>query len=249
MKRKRILPCLDVQAGKVVKGKKFQDVQEIADPLTLAKRYVDAGADELVLYHIADQQIHQASWIQFIKDVAQAVSVPLTVGGGLYSIETIEEVFKAGAQKVSLNSVLLNNPQFLAEAVAQFGGERIVVSMDVSEVSDGVWKVFRNGGRDNTEIDAVTWAQQCEATGAGELVINSIDGDGVKNGYDLQLMQRLREAVDIPLIASGGAGEMVHFRDAFTIGKADGALAASVFHYNEIDIGELKQYLRQTTNA
>lgn len=240
----RIIPCLDIDEGKVVKGKQFKNIQAIADPLLLAKKYVASGADELVLYDITASLEKHEILIDLIESLAREVSIPLTVGGGICTLGDIEKVFKAGADKVSLNSIILEKPQFLKEAAARFGSHKIVLSMDVQEVATGSWQVFAKGGRVNTRLDAIDWAKQCASNGAGEIVLNSIDGDGEKSGYQLRLTKAVSEAVQIPVIASGGAGEMKHFRDAFLIGKADGALAASVFHYDEIDIGQLKQDLQ-----
>lgn len=245
MRRNRIIPCLDVDEGKVVKGKQFKNIQAIADPLILARKYVASGADELVFYDITASIEQRDVFLDLIESLATEVSIPFMVGGGIRTTEDIEKVLKAGADKVSLNSSVLDCPQFLKEAVARFGSHKIVLSMDVQEVTEGTWQVFAKGGRVNTGMDAIDWAKQCAANGAGEIVLNSIDGDGEKNGYQLRLTKAISEAVQIPVIASGGAGEMKHFRDAFLLGKADGALAASVFHYDEIDIGELKQYLQE----
>lgn len=242
--RNRIIACLDVDKGKVVKGQKFQNVKEVADPLTLAKKYVKDGVDELVFYDITATSENRGLFTELISEIAKEVPIPFTVGGGIRTLEDIQTVLDAGADKVSLNSVVLGNPNFIKEAAEQFGREKIVFSMDVKEVMPSIWQVFSKGGRENTGIDAVEWAIQGEENGAGEIVLNSIDGDGEKNGYQIQLTKTIAEAVQIPVIASGGAGKMEHFKTALTDGKADGALAASVFHYNEIDIGALKKYLR-----
>lgn len=241
--RNRIIPCLDVDKGKVVKGQKFENVKEVADPLTLAKKYVADGADELVFYDITASTENRALFIDLIAEIAKEVPIPFTVGGGIRTLQDIEKVLEAGADKVSLNSVVLGNPNFIKEAAEKFGREKIVFSMDVKEVAPSKWQVFAKGGRENTGIDAVEWALQGESNGAGEIVLNSIDEDGEKKGYQLELTRAIAEAVQIPVIASGGAGKIEHFKEALTVGKADGALAASVFHYNEIDIDTLKKYL------
>ena len=245
MNSSRIIPCLDVDKGKVVKGQKFQNVKEVADPLTLAKKYVKDGADELVFYDITASTENRGLFIELISEIAKEVPVPFTVGGGIRTLADIQTVLDAGADKVSLNSVVLENPDFIREASEKFGHEKIIFSMDVQEVAPSKWQVFAKGGRENTGLDAIEWAVQGEVNGAGEIVLNSIDGDGEKNGYDLELTRKVSEAVKIPVIASGGAGKMVHFKEALTIGKASGVLAASVFHYDEIEINELKAYLEK----
>lgn len=246
MGRPRIIPCLDVDGGKVVKGKRFKQIKEVADPLVLAKKYVADGADELVFYDITASIEQRDVFTEVIQTLAKEVSIPFIVGGGIRTVEDIERVLLAGADKVSLNSVVLENPLIIKEAAERFGREKVILSMDVQEVAPSTWQVFAQGGRVNTGIDAVEWAQQGEANGAGEIVLNSIDGDGEREGYHLALTKAVSEAVQIPVIASGGAGKMADFRDAYLIGKADGALAASVFHYHDIDIRELKHYLEET---
>lgn len=243
--RNRIIPCLDVDKGKVVKGRKFQDVREVADPLTLAKKYVADGADELVFYDITASTENRGLFIELIAEIAEKVTIPFTVGGGIRTLEDIQKVLDAGADKVSLNSVVLKNPSFIKEAADRFGGGKIVFSMDVKEVGPSNWQVFAKGGRENTGLDAVEWAMQGVANGAGEIVLNSIDEDGEKSGYNLALTKTIAEAVEIPVVASGGAGTMAHFKEALTEGKADAALAASVFHYDEIQIPQLKKYLAE----
>ncbi|WP_075527236.1 imidazole glycerol phosphate synthase subunit HisF [Sporosarcina ureilytica] len=241
----RIIPCLDVDKGKVVKGRKFKDVQEVADPLTLAKKYVHDGADELVFYDITASSEKRAVFIELIAQLAKEVPIPFTVGGGIRSLDDIQSVIDVGADKVSLNSVVLENPSFIAEAAKKFGSEKIVFSMDVKEVAPSTWHVFARGGQKDTGLDAIEWALQGEANGAGEIVLNSIDGDGEKDGYSLELTKIIAEAVSIPVVASGGAGKMEDFKTVLTEGKADAALAASVFHYEEITIQDLKAYLKE----
>ncbi|MCG7335680.1 imidazole glycerol phosphate synthase subunit HisF [Sporosarcina sp. ACRSM] len=249
MASNRIIPCLDFDNGKVVKGKKFLDVKEVADPLTLAKKYVADGADELVFYDIAASTKNRAIFLDLIAEIAKEVPIPFIVGGGIRTIEDIEKIFAAGGDKVSINSAALNNPSLIEEAAQRFGSERVILSMDVNEVSPGKWSVFAKGGQEDTGIDAIEWAQKAEKLGAGELVVNSIGEDGVKDGYNLTLTKTIAEAVNIPIIASGGAGTPEHFYTVLTEGKADAALAASVFHFEDINIGELKSYLDEKFNG
>ena len=243
MTNNRIIPCLDFDNGKVVKGKKFLEVQEVADPLTLAKKYVADGADELVFYDIAASTKNRPMFLNLIAQIAKEVPVPFIVGGGIRTIEDIQKVFDAGGDKVSINSAALIDSTLIEEAAKRFGSERIILSMDVNEVGPSKWSVFSNGGMKDTGIDAIEWAKQAEKWGAGELVVNSIGEDGVKDGYNLELTRTIAEAVSIPVIASGGAGTPEHFHTVLTEGKANAALAASVFHFEDINIGELKTYL------
>ncbi|MFC5590606.1 imidazole glycerol phosphate synthase subunit HisF [Sporosarcina soli] len=249
MANNRIIPCLDFDNGKVVKGKKFLEVKEVADPLTLAKKYVADGADELVFYDIAASTKNRAIFLDLIAEIAKEVPIPFIVGGGIRTIEDIEKIFAAGGDKVSINSAALNNPSLIEEAAKRFGSERVILSMDVNEVGPGKWSVFAKGGQEDTGIDAIEWAQKAEKLGAGELVVNSIGEDGVKDGYNLALTKTIAEAVNIPVIASGGAGTPEHFYTVLTEGKADAALAASVFHFEDINIGELKSYLDEKFNG
>lgn len=247
MGSKRIIPCLDVDKGRVVKGKKFQNIEDVADPLTLARKYVKDGADELVFYDITASTENRSLFIDAIEQIAKEVPIPFTVGGGIRTLEDIQNVLDAGADKVSINSIAVKNPLIIQEASEKFGSEKIVLSMDVQKVGPAKWSIFVRGGNQDTGMDAIEWAVRGEELGAGELVINSIDGDGVKEGYDVDLLRTIAEAVRIPIVASGGAGKKEHFAIALTEGKSDAALAASVFHYDEIKITELKQYL-QTEN-
>lgn len=242
---KRIIPCLDVDQGRVVKGKKFKNIQDIADPLELARKYNEAGADELVFYDITASTEERPIFIKTIKSLREAVDMPFTVGGGIKTVADIDQVFSVGVDKVSINSAAVKNPLFIEKSATAFGSERIVLSMDVKTVGPGEWALYERGGQNNTGLDAIEWAIQGAQLGAGEIVVNSIDGDGGKKGYHLELTRAIADAVNIPVIASGGAGTMDHFYEAFTQGKADGALAASVFHYDEIDIHDLKQFLIQ----
>lgn len=240
---KKIIACLDVRNGKVVKGKKFKDIEEVADPLDLAIKYSQAGVDELVFYDITASTENRQVFIDTIAEIAKEITVPFTVGGGIKSLEDIQSLFDAGVDKVSINSSAINNPLIISDAAEKFGSERIVFAIDVKEVGERQWSVFERGGQMDTGLDAISWAKQGEKLGAGEIVVNSIDGDGVRDGYNIELMLAMAGAVDIPVIASGGAGTMEHFHTVLTEGKADGALAASVFHYNDIDIASLKTYL------
>lgn len=243
MENIRIIPCLDVDKGKVVKGRKFKDIEEVADPIELAKKYVRDGADELVFYDITAFNEARTVFTDTIKQIAQEVTIPFTVGGGIRSIEDIRNVLDAGADKVSINSAAIVNPALIKEAAKEFGSERIVLGIDVKEMGPSKWNIFNKGGREDTGMDAIEWVKKMEQYGAGEITVNSIDGDGVKEGYSLELTRTIAEAVSIPIVASGGAGKMGHFYEALTEGKASGALAASVFHFEEINIADLKAYL------
>lgn len=239
---KRIIPCLDVDKGRVVKGTKFKALKDVSDPVELAKFYSSSGADELVFYDITASNEARDIFLQVVEKTAYEVYIPFTVGGGIRNIDDIKKVLRAGADKVSLNSAAVNNSSLITEAALKFGNQCIVLSIDAKRVGHS-WHVFINGGRQDTGIDAVEWALKAETLGAGELVLNSIDADGVKSGYDIDLNKEISENVRIPVIASGGAGKMEDFLDVFVCGKADAALAASVFHFGEIDIRELKNYL------
>lgn len=242
---KRIIPCMDVDNRKVVKGKKFLDVQEVADPLTLAKKYVADGADELVFYDISASTKNRGMFLDLIEEIAKEVPIPFIVGGGIRTIEDVEKIFSLGGNKVSINSSALTNPSLIQQVAERFGSDKVMLSMDVRKTGSGKWTVFAKGGMEETAIDAIEWAKKGEQLGAGELVVNSIDEDGVKDGYDIELNKAMAEAVNIPIVASGGAGKLEHFAEVLTEGKADAALAASVFHFEEVNIGELKAYLQQ----
>ncbi|MDY0406816.1 imidazole glycerol phosphate synthase subunit HisF [Virgibacillus sp. 179-BFC.A HS] len=241
---KRIIPCLDVDKGRVVKGKKFQNLQDVADPVDLAKKYNDAGADELVFYDITASNEDRDIFVDIVEKVAAEIAIPFTVGGGLRTVADIQKVLRAGADKVSINSAAVKNPQLIKDAAEKFGRQCVVLAIDAKKVADS-WHVFINGGRLDTELDAIAWAKEAEKLGAGEIVINAIDTDGEKNGYNLVLNKAIAEAVNIPIVASGGAGTIQHFADALQAGKADAALAASVFHYGEINIRDLKDFLQK----
>ncbi|MEL7660194.1 imidazole glycerol phosphate synthase subunit HisF [Acetobacterium wieringae] len=242
MLTKRIIPCLDVDHGRVVKGKKFQDIQDVADPVELGRYYSDQGADELVFYDITASYEDRDIFIHIVEKVAEAIRIPFTIGGGISKVEDFRKVLMAGADKVSVNSSAVKNPQLIREAALRFGAQCVVLSIDAKRNNKGSWDVYVKGGRENTGIDAIEWAKQGQDLGAGEICINSIDTDGVKKGYDLELNQKLSRLLTIPIIASGGAGKMEDFAEVLKVG-ADAALAASVFHYKEIPIADLKNFL------
>lgn len=242
MLTKRIIPCLDVDHGRVVKGKKFKDIQDVADPVELGRYYSEQGADELVFYDITASYEERDIFINIVEKVAEAIRIPFTIGGGISRVEDFRKVLMAGADKVSVNSSAVKNPQLIRDAALKFGNQCVVLSIDAKRNDSGSWDVYVKGGRENTGIDAIEWAKRGQELGAGEICINSIDTDGVKRGYDLELNRKLSEILTIPVIASGGAGEKAHFSEVLKAG-ADAALAASVFHYKEIPIPELKAYL------
>lgn len=241
---KRIIPCLDVDKGRVVKGKKFTNIQDVSDPVELAKQYSELGADELVFYDITASNEEREIFINIVEKTAYEVYIPFTVGGGIRTIDDFNKVLRAGADKVSVNSAAVKTPNIITEAALKFGSQCVVLSIDAKKTGDS-WNVFVNGGRLDTGIDAVEWAVKGEKMGAGELVLNCIDADGIKQGYDIELTRIISETVKIPVIASGGAGKKEDFLDVFKFGKADAALAASVFHFDEIKIADLKQYLQE----
>ncbi|WKY46300.1 imidazole glycerol phosphate synthase subunit HisF [Eubacteriaceae bacterium ES3] len=242
MLTKRIIPCLDVDHGRVVKGKKFKDIQDVADPVELGKYYSDQGADELVFYDITASSEERDIFIHIVEKVAEAIRIPFTIGGGISRVEDFRKVLMAGADKVSVNSAAVKNPQLIKEAALKFGAQCVVLSIDAKRNQTGSWDVYVKGGRENTGIDAIEWAKQGQDLGAGEICINSIDADGIKKGYDIELNQKLSSLLTIPVIASGGAGKMEDFSEVLKAG-ADAALAASVFHYKEIPIPDLKKFL------
>ncbi|MEF9918128.1 MAG: imidazole glycerol phosphate synthase subunit HisF [Eubacterium sp.] len=242
MLTKRIIPCLDVDHGRVVKGKKFQNIKDVADPVSLGRYYSEQGADELVFYDITATYEERDIFITIVEKVAEAIRIPFTIGGGISKIDDFRKVLMAGADKVSVNSSAVKNPELIREAALKFGNQCVVLSIDAKRNTKGSWDVYVKGGRENTGIDAIEWAKQGQALGAGEICINSIDTDGVKKGYDLELNRLLSKTLTIPIIASGGAGEKQHFADVLNAG-ADAALAASVFHYKEIPIPTLKTFL------
>ncbi len=242
MLTKRIIPCLDVDHGRVVKGKKFQNIQDVADPVELGRAYSEMGADELVFYDITATYEERDIFLNIVEKVAEAIRIPFTIGGGISKTEDFRKVLMAGADKVSVNSAAVRNPELIRDAALKFGSQCVVLSIDAKRNTKGSWDVYVKGGRENTGIDAIEWAKRGQELGAGEICINSIDTDGVKNGYDLELNHKLSELLTIPIIASGGAGKPEHFAEVLKAG-ADAALAASVFHYKEIPIPDLKKYL------
>ena len=243
---KRIIPCLDVRNGRVVKGTNFQGLQDVSSPVELGKFYSDNGADELVFYDITASAEGRKLFTDILTEVASTIFIPLTVGGGIRTVEDFTALLRAGADKVSVNSAALKNPQLIADAAYKFGSQCVVMAMDAKRRPNGAgWTLYLNGGRVDTGIDAVEWAKRAEKLGAGEILLTSMDCDGTKAGYDLELTRAVSESVGIPVIASGGAGKMEHFKDAFTKGKADAVLAASLFHFREIGIPELKGYLAE----
>lgn len=246
MHTKRIIPCLDVHNGRVVKGVNFVDLKDAGDPVEIAKAYDQAGADELVFLDITATSEERNTVVDLVRRVAECVFIPFTVGGGIRTVEDFRKLLREGADKISINSSAIQNPQLIHDAAEKFGSQCVVVAIDVKKRLDGSgWNVYRSGGRIDTGLDAVEWAKKAEALGAGEILLTSMDGDGTKEGYDLEVTKAIAEAVAIPVIASGGAGTLEHFKDAFTIGKADAALAASLFHYKELEIREVKEYLRR----
>lgn len=244
MLAKRIIPCLDVRDGRVVKGKNFAGLNDVDDPVALAGRYSENGADELVFYDITASFEKRALFTDILKRVAEKVFIPLTVGGGINTIEDFDRVLKCGADKVSVNTGAVVRPELIAEAAKKYGNQCVVLSMDVKRV-DGNFKVFKNGGRENTGIDALEWARFAASSGAGEIVVNSIDTDGVKGGFDLEMLKAVTDTVNIPVVASGGAGGMNDFAELFKKVNVDAGLGASVFHYGEIGINDLKRYLKK----
>ncbi|MCL2033185.1 MAG: imidazole glycerol phosphate synthase subunit HisF [Oscillospiraceae bacterium] len=245
MSAKRIIPCLDTRNGRVVKGVKFDHIKEISDPVELAKRYSDEGADEIVLYDITASLENRTLFTDLLKQVAGVVSVPLAVGGGIAAISDVERMLSLGAGKVSINSGAIKNPGIILEAAKKYGSRCVVLAIDVAKDGDK-YSIFTAGGKKNTGLDAVEWAKRGEANGAGELVVNSIDKDGVKNGFDLEMLTAVANAVKIPIVASGGAGGREDFFELFSeLPVIDAGLAASIFHFNEVSIRDLKQYLRE----
>ncbi len=246
MHTKRIIPCLDVTGGRVVKGVNFVNLKDAGDPVEVAKVYDKAGADELVFLDITASSDARNIVIDMVRRVAETVFIPFTVGGGIRTVEDFRLILREGADKISVNSAAINNPQLIRDAADKFGSQCVVVAIDAKRRQDGSgFNVYKNGGRVDVGLDAVEWAIQAEKMGAGEILLTSMDCDGTKAGYDLDLTRQISEAVSIPVIASGGAGAKEHFYDALTEGKADAALAASLFHYKELEIMDLKNYLKE----
>lgn len=246
MHTKRIIPCLDVTGGRVVKGINFVNLRDAGDPVEVAKAYDEAGADELVFLDITASSDARNIVIDMVRRVAETVFIPFTVGGGIRTVEDFKAILREGADKISINSSAINTPELISDAADKFGSQCVVVAIDAKRRQDGSgWNVFKNGGRIDVGLDAVEWAMKAEKMGAGEILLTSMDCDGTKAGYDIELTRTISENVSIPVIASGGAGAKEHFYDALTAGKADAALAASLFHYKELEIAELKNYLQE----
>ncbi len=243
---KRIIPCLDVNRGRVVKGVNFVNLRDAGDPVEVAKIYNEAGADELVFLDITATHEGRGTVVDMVRRVAETVFIPFTVGGGISTVDDFRELLCEGADKISINSSAIRNPRLICDAADKFGSQCVVVAIDAKRRSDNSgWNVYINGGRIDTGLDAVTWARIADKLGAGEILLTSMDCDGTKAGYDIELTRAVSEAVSIPVIASGGAGNMEHFKNALTVGKADAALAASLFHFREIEISDLKKYLAE----
>jgi imidazole glycerol-phosphate synthase subunit HisF len=242
MLTKRIIPCLDVKDGRTVKGTKFVSLRDAGDPVELAARYSDEGADELVFLDISASQEGRKTFLSVVGRVAKAIQIPFTVGGGISTVDDVLRALDAGADKVSLNTAIIQRPDFLQEASTAVGSQSIVAAIDAKRRSNG-WGVWIKGGSEETELDAIAWAQDAVRRGAGELLVTSMDSDGTKAGYDLELLRTIADCTTVPLVASGGAGSMEHIRDAITVGKADAVLAASIFHYQQISLLEIKNFL------
>ncbi len=242
---KRIIPCLDVKNGRVVKGVNFEGLSDVSSPVDLARYYSCAGADELVFYDITASAEGRRLFTDILTEVASQIFIPLTVGGGINTVADFDRVLKCGADKVSVNSGAIKNPNLIGEAAKLYGDQCVVLSVDIKRV-DGIFRVFARGGRDNTGMEAIDWIKRCVDMGAGEVVVNSIDTDGVKGGFDLEMLDAVCNAVSVPVIASGGAGNIEHFTKLFkTLPKVDAGLAASIFHFGEVKISDLKNNLKQ----
>ena len=243
---KRIIPCLDVKDGRVVKGVNFVGLKDAGDPVEIAKAYDAAGADELIFLDITASSDQRKTVVDMVREVAKCVFIPFTVGGGIRTVDDFRALLREGADKISINSSAINTPELIRDAADKFGSQCVVVAIDAKKRQDGSgWNIYKNGGRIDVGIDAVEWAMKVDKLGAGEILLTSMDCDGTKAGYDLELTRTIAENVSIPVIASGGAGTMEHFYDALTEGKADAALAASLFHYKELEIRQVKEYLRE----
>jgi len=239
MLTKRIIPCLDIKDGRTVKGVNFIGLRDAGDPVELAQRYTDEGADELVFLDITATKEKRKTLVALVKDIAAHINIPFTVGGGIKSVDEIADILKAGADKVSLNSAIVRDPDLITRASDAFGSQAVVAAVDAKRTGDH-WEVYISGGSKATGLDAVEWTQKTERLGSGEILLTSMDRDGTKSGFDLELLRKVNEKVTIPVIASGGAGTTQHCCDAVTLGKADAVLAASIFHFREIEINELK---------
>lgn len=240
----RVIPCLDVNAGRVVKGTNFVDLRDAGDPVEIAKRYNVEGADEVVFLDITASSDKRAITLDVVKKTAEQVFIPLTVGGGIRTVDDMRTLLKAGADKISINTAAVLNPQLIHDGSRKFGNQCIVVAIDAKKENDS-WKVYTHGGRTRTDLDVIKWAQKCVELGAGEILLTSMDKDGTKNGYDLKLMEQVTKVVDVPVIASGGAGNKEHFVDVCKKG-ASAVLAASLFHFKQLEISDLKKYMKQS---
>ena len=245
MHTKRVIPCLDVKDGRVVKGVNFVNFRDAGDPSEVAAAYDAAGADEVVFLDITASADSRATQLEWVRKVASKVFIPFTVGGGIRTVDDFKAILREGADKISVNSAAIMNPRLISDAAEKFGSQCVVVAIDAKKRADGGgWNIYKNGGRVDMGIDAVEWAMKADELGAGEILLTSMDCDGTKDGYDLELTKIISDNVSIPVIASGGAGKLEHFRDAFTEAGADAVLAASLFHYKELEIREVKEYLR-----
>ena len=246
MHTKRIIPCLDVKDGRVVKGINFVNFRDAGDPAEVAAAYDKAGADEIIFLDITASVDDRSTQLEWLRDVASKLFIPFTVGGGIRTVDDFKTLLREGADKISINTAAIMNPQLISDAANKFGSQCVVVAIDAKKREDGSgWNIYKNGGRVDMHMDAVEWAIKAEQLGAGEILLTSMDGDGTKLGYDIALTKAVAEAVSIPVIASGGAGELEHFYEALTEGKAEAALAASLFHYKELEIQEVKEYLHK----
>ncbi len=246
MLTKRIIPCLDVNNGRVVKGINFVDLKDAGDPVSVGEAYSKAGADELVFLDITASNERRATVADMVREVAKKVFIPFTVGGGIRTVDDVKNILREGADKVSVNSAAIDRPELVAEAADKFGSQCVVVAIDAKKREDGSgWNIYKHGGRIDTGIDAIEWAKKVVNLGAGEILLTSMDCDGTKAGYDIELTRKISDEVNVPVIASGGAGTLEHFYEALTIGGADAALAASLFHYKELEINQVKKYLKE----
>jgi len=244
MHTKRIIPCLDVKDGRVVKGTNFVGLRDAGDPVELASIYDKELADELIFLDITASSDDRNTMVEMVEKTASQIFIPFTVGGGIRSVEDIRKILKAGADKVSLNTAAIKNPALIAEGARRYGNQCIVLAVDARQTGTDQWEVYINGGRTPTGLDVIEWVKKATDLGAGEILLTSMDSDGVKNGYDIPLTRTVSEAVNVPVIASGGAGTLEHFYDVLTLGKADAVLAASVFHFGQFTVGQVKEYLK-----
>ncbi|MBE5836814.1 imidazole glycerol phosphate synthase subunit HisF [Butyrivibrio sp.] len=246
MLTKRIIPCLDVNNGRVVKGINFVNLKDAGDPVSVGEAYSKAGADELVFLDITASNERRATVADMVREVAKKVFIPFTVGGGIRTVDDVKAILREGADKVSMNSAAIDKPELIAESADKFGSQCVVVAIDAKKRADGSgWNIYKHGGRIDTGLDAVEWAKKVVSLGAGEILLTSMDCDGTKAGYDIELTRQISQSVNVPVIASGGAGTLEHFYDALTEGGADAALAASLFHYKELEIKQVKEYLNR----